>query len=100
MNDLDRILDEALSTDRDPGPSPFFTARVMAAVRAEAQLPPLPFPFARFAAALALFLLILIRGALPEASSAADLLFGTGVVLVTVAALATLRAPRAQPPAS
>lgn len=100
MNDPDRILEEALSTDRDPGPSPFFTARVMAAVRAETELPPLPFPFTRFAAALALFLLILIRGAFPETSAAADLLFGAGVVLVTVAAVRMLRAHRAQPPAS
>lgn len=55
MSDIDRIdsiIDETLSTPSFIEPSASFAARVMTAVRSEAELPPLAFPVWRFAAAV------------------------------------------------
>jgi len=53
--DIDQLVDQVLSA---PGiePRPHFAARVMFAVRREAELPPLPFPLRRIAAAVVLLL--------------------------------------------
>lgn len=63
MNDLDSLIEQALSPPRPIEPSAFFGARVMRAVRADAALPPLPFPWLRVSVAAAL-LGVMIAGAL------------------------------------
>ena len=59
MNEIDRQIDQSLSTTHRIEPSPFFVKRVMSAVLREATFPPLAFPWKRLAAA-ALFLLVMI----------------------------------------
>lgn len=58
MNEDDALIEEALTAGWIE-PSPFFTARVMNAVRAAEELPPLPFPVWRFATALALLVFVI-----------------------------------------
>lgn len=99
MNELDRIVEHALETERTVDPSPFFVSRVMTFVRAAAVHPPLPFPARRFVAALALLVVILVRGAVIDPPFAFDLALAVCVVAVTIVAFmpATLR--KTQPPA-
>ena len=56
MSDIDRLIDDIMTRDREVEPSAFFAARVMHAVRGEPKLPPLPFPWKRMAAAVALLI--------------------------------------------
>lgn len=54
--DIDQLVDQVLSAPIAVEPRPHFASRVMFAVRREAELPPLPFPLLRIAAALLLLL--------------------------------------------
>ena len=60
MNDVEALIDRALSQSPEIEPSPFFAARVMSAIRGEATLPPLPFPLWRFSTALLLLLFVVV----------------------------------------
>jgi hypothetical protein len=60
VNDIDTSIDDALTSERQIEPSAFFAARVMHFVRAEPALPPLPFPWKRIAAAVALLIVTLV----------------------------------------
>lgn len=55
-------IDEALREERTIEPSPFFTRRVMAVIRAEAQFAPLPFPWKRIVAAVVLLIVAIAAG--------------------------------------
>lgn len=60
---FDELLDETMSHPRAAEPSPFFAARVMSAVRAEASYPPLPFPLWRISTALVLLVFVIVSTA-------------------------------------
>ena len=86
MNDIDHLIDEVLAADSGIDPGSAFTARVMRAVRNEATLPPIGFPWRRMAAAAALLGAIIVTAlaapqALPVASVSPAIAF---IMLATV----------------
>ena len=102
-DELDRILSE----DAGPGPSPEFSAIVMAAIRREADTPPpLPFPWRRFAPGFAISVVLAIAAgaSLPAGATAtvqldprwaaAALWAGVGLVAGAVPAWVTVRLAR------
>jgi hypothetical protein len=54
-DDVEQLIEDVLSAPRAIEPSPYFARRVMTAVRREAELPPLAFPWKRFVAAVVFF---------------------------------------------
>ena len=83
---LDREIDDALMRDGHVEPSPWFRQRVMAAVRAEAALPPLAFPWKRVAAGLTLAIIALAASLVQPASAVPpDALLPATVTLLVVA---------------
>jgi hypothetical protein len=60
MNDIDRLIDDVLTREPEVEPTAFFAARVMHSVRAESRLAPLPFPWKRIAAAVALLVVMFV----------------------------------------
>ena len=92
MNDMDRLL----SSEPDLLPSSGFAASVMSAVRDTAEVPPLPFPWARFATGLALcvlvagvVLLFLLRAPAAESRDAATMSNVRAIALASAGLLLT-----------
>lgn len=79
-------IDNALREERTIEPSPFFTRRVMAVVRAEAQFAPLPFPWKRIALAIVLLLVAIAAGLdAPQATMPAGQVIAIVVAVLSIA---------------
>lgn len=88
-------IDQALSSDREIDPSPWFRRNVMRRIRAEAELPPIRFPWRRFAtgSGLALVAVVVSMTGDGAAASLADLslILPAAVLLLVVSRFTTGR---------
>lgn len=82
-------IDEALDHDRAVEPSPWFRRGVMAKVRAEADLPPIAFPWMRVLVALALATAAAALSFGAPAAPRVELLLPAVVTLLIASRLAT-----------
>jgi hypothetical protein len=67
VTDIDQLIDDTLAAAPGLEPTPYFASRVMLAVRRDAELPPLPFPLKRIAAALLLLVAGVVGGVVASA---------------------------------